>query len=224
MSYEDIRIAIVGFGGQDVHEPAHVHTINGELFAQMKPSELNKALKELVFEGKKTTNAMEAIRMAAQYPFRPEASKIFLLITEEDKVEKNPQEIRELKKILAEQSITLNVFSSYKEIKKSKVDEIFGIKYNLDIITDKKVPKKHSISGLVKLPKGVYVELSTDTKGSIFSVDLLLEGEHRLLKQVSDVVVEQIESQIGTEKICKCFQGPAGEGITKCKVVPVPYY
>ncbi|KAI8509686.1 hypothetical protein Bbelb_121140 [Branchiostoma belcheri] len=222
-SYDDIRVALVGFGGKDVHEPAHVHTINGELFAQMKPNEVNKALKELAFEGKKTTNAMEAIRLAAQYPFRPEASKVFLLITEEDKVEKNPQEIREIKKILAEQSITLNVFSSYKEIKKSKVDQIYGIKYNLEIISDKKVPKKHSISGLVKLPKGVYVELCTATKGSIFSVDLLLEGEHRLMKQVSDIVVDQIESQSGIEKICRCYQGPAGEGITKCKVVPVYY-
>ncbi|XP_066298737.1 uncharacterized protein [Branchiostoma lanceolatum] len=224
ISYEDMRVAIVGFGGKDVHEPAHVHTANGELFSQLKPSEVSKALKELEFEGKKTTNAMEAIRLAAQYPFRPEASKIFLLVTEEDKVQKNPQEIREVKKILAEQSITLSVFSSYKEIKTSKVDDIFGIKYNLDIISDKKVPKKHSISGLVKLPKGVYTELCTATKGSIFSVDLLLEGKQTMLKQVSEVVEEQIRSQIGTEKICKCYQGPAGEGVSKCRVVPVPFY
>ncbi len=74
------RFSIVAFGGEGVHAPAHVHTSNGKIFASV--TEVKSGIESLEFDGQFKTDAMDALQWAADSQWRPEATRIIILVAE----------------------------------------------------------------------------------------------------------------------------------------------
>jgi len=68
----DNRYMLIGYGGSDVHAPAHQHTIRGNLYGD--ENNFYKGAKALKFQGKYATDAFEALKLATEAKFRPQAS------------------------------------------------------------------------------------------------------------------------------------------------------
>ena len=78
-----VKFGITAYGGEDVHAKPHHHTLCGHLM----DSNIDCAysgVDSLVFQGPRPIDAMHAVQLAANYPFRKNAAKIVVLITDED--------------------------------------------------------------------------------------------------------------------------------------------
>ena len=73
------RFALVGFGGEGVHDLPHPHTIDGALFNDATRFRLGVDALEFADDGNNDTLA--AILRAANYPFRAGVSKNIILIS-----------------------------------------------------------------------------------------------------------------------------------------------
>ena len=81
----EARYALIGFGGKGVHESSQIHPIGtGDVFGSSE--ELIKEIKSMEFNGdnESLNDAFEAITMASKLSFRPGASRIFILYTEDE--------------------------------------------------------------------------------------------------------------------------------------------
>ena len=78
-----VNYGITAYGGEDIHAKPHHHTLCGHLM----DSNIDCAysgVDSLVFQGPRPIDAMHAVQLAANYPFRKNAAKIVVLIADED--------------------------------------------------------------------------------------------------------------------------------------------
>ena len=81
---ENNRYSVVAFGGEEPHREAHQHTSNGKIFATKE--ELYSGIQALEFEGQFQTDAMSALKFANNLHFRPEATRVVILVTEAERM------------------------------------------------------------------------------------------------------------------------------------------
>ncbi|KAL9951489.1 hypothetical protein ACROYT_G044158 [Oculina patagonica] len=164
------RFGVMGYGGRLIHERPHAITLNGELMNDLESVEL--AFEHLKFAGEASENntgdAMEAMAMAAYtYPFRPGATKIFLLLTSTDR---NPladfTSVESISNMLETKDIILNVIGKYRKFR----GEVMGQNFRGNVFYRK---KPEIGSGAAPLPEGEYVSLMKATKGSVFGLPFL---------------------------------------------------
>ena len=79
----DVRFGIAAYSGSNIHDRPHSHTLCGHLMESSVDCAF-RGIDSLVFEGEIQLDAMQAIQLAASYPFRKEAAKIIILIADED--------------------------------------------------------------------------------------------------------------------------------------------
>ncbi|XP_033108621.1 uncharacterized protein LOC117110129 [Anneissia japonica] len=160
-SINDNRFSLVAFGGADIHKNAHQHTINGKTFASS--SDFISGAQGLAFFGDYETESLEALKLATELELREEATKIFILVVEEE-TEAEIEEQLFIQSLLEKNGITLNVISSYEILKKTKTSKnIVGINWDGRAIMTSKSEK--DISTKLDIPRGSYAKLAKASKG-----------------------------------------------------------
>merc|ERR1712046_47348 len=84
-SISENRFSLVAFGGEGVHKPAHTHTSNGKIW--VPSSEFRSGIDSLEFDGEFQTDAMDALEWATHLHWRPEATRMIILVTEAERQE-----------------------------------------------------------------------------------------------------------------------------------------
>lgn len=88
---ENNMYGLAAFGGIEIHEGDHSHTINGYLMNTA--SNMPKGFASLESHGDSPTDAFDAISLAAQYNFRPGAAKAIILIVENEREVRTKSEL-----------------------------------------------------------------------------------------------------------------------------------
>ena len=78
-----VKIGISAFGGEEIHAKPHHHTLCGHLMDSNVDCAYS-GVDSLVFQGPRPIDAMHAVQLAASYPFRKDAAKIVILVTDEE--------------------------------------------------------------------------------------------------------------------------------------------
>ncbi|XP_077982064.1 uncharacterized protein LOC144437068 [Glandiceps talaboti] len=207
----DNRYMLIGYGGSDVHAPAHQHTIRGNLYGD--ENNFYKGAKALKFQGKYATDAFEALKLATEAKFRPQASRLVILVTEDERSAVNTSlSIESLQSLFEENAIILNVISEYSELYKGK--RIFGITHDQTIISGK---DKATFKLLDRVGES-YAKLSSATRGSLYRLDMMRNNDEDYMKKVPGNVVKQIKYEVEkTYKRCQCVRDADGRSVSKCE-------
>jgi len=204
------RYMIIGFGGDDIHAPAHQHTVDGRIFNTAE--RFSKGAKALSFQGKYATDAFEALKMAAEAKYRPQATRIVMLITEDERSAANTTlQIEEVQSLLEDNSIILNVISEFDDLSKSR--KYIGLLHDLTLLTNKDKTK-------ARLPSRVgqtYAKLASATKGSLYRLDMMQDQHVNFLEKVPENIAKQARSAVATFKTCQCVRDEEGRAISKCE-------
>ncbi|XP_068726618.1 uncharacterized protein [Montipora capricornis] len=212
------KFGVMAYGGRLSHEHPHAITLDGQLMNDL-PS-VERAFEHLKFAGVESQNdssdALEAIAKAAYiYPFRPAATKLFLLLTGAESGVYDQISVDNTGKLLETKDITLNVIGKYRKLR----GEIVGQDYRGKVFYRK---KPEVGTGLAALPDGDHMKLMKETQGSVFGLSFL--GSHNkdkfgALQQASvSTWREQIKRDQFVCKECFCARGDVGQGKTICKV------
>jgi len=214
----DNRYGLAAFGGIDVHEGAHSHSIHGQLINTAR--HMPEGLESLEFNGTYPTDAFDAIVLASEYKFRPGAAKIIILIVENEReYVESYFSLDEVQQFLTNRGITLYVVSNYDSLqKKSSSGAPVGIQFDSSIISAKK-DKSAKITKFLDIPSGNYAKLAIATRGSIFRLDMLMEGNDDLMEMLPKVVRNNaIPIMAGeVDRQCKCVINPYGLASIECR-------
>ncbi|XP_071476668.1 uncharacterized protein [Diadema antillarum] len=225
----DVKYGITAFGGADIHGKPHTHTVCGHLQDNLVEC-LNSGIDSLVFQGARPIDAMQAVEYAAHYPFRKDAAKIIILITDEELMEESGKpwdflfnintSLPAIQQLLDRQGITFNVFSSYPTLNKKTIDSpILGVNYLGKQVIKKKSSGEEGVDRLA-IPKGQYAKLATATRGSIMGLHWLQSGHRDLTYMFPRLIWKQVEPQFSgrVDYICRCTLGVYGEAREECRI------
>ena len=164
--YKNVRYALIGFGGHDVHEKAHIHPLNGKIFARLPA--LAKEIKTMPYSGagQDTNDAYHAILKASSMKFRPGASRVFIMYNTVPHVshEHGPTYDEAMHSLVNEANATLFVLDKlvFKNLKKHTIIGQSNGKMYTDDSTILPLPE-------VELPASEFKEMVKATNGGLFS-------------------------------------------------------
>ncbi|XP_071952665.1 uncharacterized protein [Antedon mediterranea] len=214
----DNRYALVAFGGEEIHEGPHQHTINGKVFASS--SEFINGARSLEFFGDYETDGFKAIEFATELELRAEATKIFVLVSDSE-TDAEIEEQLTMQSLLADNGITLNVISSYDTLKQEKSSKnIVGINWDGKAIMASK--SKKDISTKLDMPRGSYSKVAKASKGAVFSLDQLQREVEDVITLCSKRIRNQVERPLESDlnmKECECKRNVYGRAVSKCEII-----
>jgi len=208
------RYGLVAFGGLNIHAGAHPHTIYGRLIntAPYMPY----GLESLAIEGDYPTDAFDAIKLASEYTFRPGAAKMVVLIVESEReYEESYYTLTDIQQFLTRRGVTLYVVSNYTTLQKKST---VGIKFDNTMILTKKAGSDKVTKNL-DIPRGDYAKLAIATRGSIFRLDMLLEGDDDLQTTLSKTLRNDADRILAGEvdRQCTCVINHYGLATVECQ-------
>uniref|UniRef100_T1KSY0 Vitellogenin domain-containing protein n=1 Tax=Tetranychus urticae TaxID=32264 RepID=T1KSY0_TETUR len=192
---KDPRFGVVAFGGPAVNtREAHGHTARGELLFPYQDIAMSTKRMELApidSYDANYTDALSAIVLASQYPFRKAASKNLVLLSCRACDERTSRfDYNDIQHLLLSEGITLHVVSNQRFSTKratSKTREILGIDrrsvqrasdIRANEVSDERVYLRDSIT----VPKDVCISLAHLSNGSFYPSPLVTSLDHRLEK------------------------------------------
>ncbi|XP_063962914.1 uncharacterized protein LOC129270861 [Lytechinus pictus] len=207
--YEDTWFGLSGFGGIEIHDEPHEHTINHKLFNN-RTRDFLLGLDSLVFEDGDNNDTFAAVKYAANYPFRAGAAKhIILLSCSEFTGDNSELSFRELSVMLRKRAISLTILTDYQfsvsnSKSKSKSELVYGI--------DSTATYTSKMAGLVPFkgsgslrqrttePKGVNALLAQESGGAIFDSSKLRD------KSFNEVFVKRLvfKTEPAECQVCSC--------------------
>jgi hypothetical protein len=164
--YKNVRFALIGFGGHEEHEKAHIHPLNGKIFAKMPA--LAKEIKTMPYsgEGQDTNDAYHAILKASALKFRPGASRVFIMYNTVPHVshEHGPTYDEAMHSLVNEANATLFVLDKlvFKNLKKHTIIGQSNGKMYTSESTILPLPE-------VELPASEFKQMVKATNGGLFS-------------------------------------------------------
>jgi hypothetical protein len=215
------RYGLAAFGGIDVHEGAHSHSIHGQLIN--RASQMPMGLESLEFNGTYPTDAFDAIKLASDYKFRPGAAKVVILIVESERMyEDSKHNLSSIQQFLTRRGITLYVVSDYESLqKKSSTGAPVGIRYDKTIISSKK-DTNAKFTKFLDIPSGNYAKLAIATHGSIFRLDMLMDGNDDLITMLPKTIRNDAMPIMAgeVERECTCLINQYGLATVECRNIP----
>ncbi|XP_022101695.1 uncharacterized protein LOC110985170 [Acanthaster planci] len=211
------RYGLAAYGGIDVHEGAHSHSIHGQLINTA--ARMPEGLDGLEFNGTYPTDAFDAIKLASDYKFRPGAAKVIILIAESERLyEDSKYNLTSIQEFLTRRGITLYVVSNYESLQKSYSGAPVGIRYDKTIISTKK-SKDAKITKFLDIPSGNYAKLAIATRGSIFRLDMLMDGDKALMTTLPKIVRNDANPIMAgeVERECTCLINQYGLARVECR-------
>ncbi|XP_064624229.1 uncharacterized protein LOC135485848 [Lineus longissimus] len=209
--YDHLRYGLVGFAGAGMRGP-NSFTIDGHLFGPYQ--EFHRVLRQMQYTDQKKTDALDAVRLAASYPFRAEASRVVILVTGKERDPSRPREpLVDVLHALQRNSIRLYTVSRYPDL--TRRASVIGITCDNQLVTNN---RKTSVV-VSDFPKGDYAKLSKTTQGAVFSLHHLIHSPipSRLYSHLSNNIRQQVAGEVTKCRKCECLQGRAGEGVASCK-------
>ncbi|XP_052777595.1 uncharacterized protein LOC128214920 [Mya arenaria] len=187
--FSDVRLGIVTFGGdakEGRYDPAVLQSgddSGGNGYFIDREDYGFENLANVWADGDKLSDGFEALRLAAQFPFRPTAHKIAVLIMTKEQSSGSSDDLNTLSSALTDQGIVLNVFSTYA---KTSSRRIMGINWEENIIT-----KQDGYQDIKDMPNNDYVILIKETKGALWDLNVVKNGRDKQLNRVVDEFVAQ---------------------------------
>merc|ERR1712137_1333793 len=204
----NVKYAVIGFGGAGVFEEAHVKSYNKDSFGNLRDA--LTIIKSMKFNGQEenSNDAYMAISEAAQLPFRPGASRVFILFNaNKHTAHKLGSTIDEAKYALEKEvDAALVTFESVDFKNKKKV---------IGQSTRKLYTHKKTVSGKFKLPESKYSKLVEDTEGGIFYKDI--KNVPKTVKAVYDITDSHIRKNVAKCRRCKVVPFYDHEAKTVCQ-------
>jgi len=196
----NIRYALVGFGGEGVHEAAHSHPLRRGPSVFGYIMDLKKEIKSMPFKGttKNTNDGYHAILTASNLKFRPNAEKIFVLFNSEPhNSHSSGPSFDETKYVLAQEAnAPLFVFDSLTFANVGKEVKVIGE-------TARKIYTTDNLEGTTKnleMPSSEFKELVKISKGGLFS-NTLTQPKH-VAVSLNDAVMTWVKADMELCKKC----------------------
>jgi len=216
-----VRYALVGFGGQGVHEPAHSHPLRRGPSVFGYILDLNKEIKSMPYNGVEASSndGYHAILTASRLKFRPGAEKIFIMFNSEPHLshESGPS-FDETQYILAnEANAPLIVFDTINFPNLGKeAGRIIGQ-------TERRLYTTNNLqgqsSGGLDLPANEFKQLVLLSKGGLFS-NMAFKKPKQAAISLHDVVVNWIKKDIEVCKRCTLRNSWTGQSRPICTSDP----
>ena len=221
----EVRFAVVGFGGSDHLASAHVHTMDGQIFAEA--SLLSSAMHAFSTESVPSSeqpDAMAALAYAARLPFRAGVSKSLILVAC-DSCQEVSVRYSDIQRVLINSDVRLHVLSAQRIGLKSrspKTSLIFGVDdetvYTSKDVSDDELSGESDLRKYVRLPKDLCVALTHSTDGSVFSSPQWTQSAGNLQKKFTDVFSRALamKAQPTDCQQCECVADNVGAGVPHC--------
>ncbi|XP_064626174.1 apolipophorins-like [Lineus longissimus] len=226
------RFAVVGFGGQGVHNFDQTHTTEGKLFNDAR--KLHLAINSLDFQQDgPNMDMLRAVKFATNYPFRTGVSKNVIILPCSE-CQAQAVGYAEMQQMLAEKDITLHMLMAHDFALRTsspvKTSYIFGLDekavftnkdVNAPILSGDAVLKNQVI-----MPKDICVTLALETNGTVFNIQKLLAGRYTTQKAFLDVFARRLANSAHPTKcqICECTPDINGVGRSVCTSCETPSY
>ncbi|XP_078574880.1 apolipophorins-like isoform X1 [Branchiostoma floridae x Branchiostoma japonicum] len=214
---KDNRFALVGYGGEGVHDASHTHTIAGQMFHDARQFVLG--VEALEFGEGQNNDAFSSLRMAADYPFRTGAAKSIVILSCSEECQETQGDYKAISSMLKERDITVHLLKDHRfRLRKTKDIERVTI-YGLDrreVFTSKDVSRdfdKSSLLQYVKAPKDMCSALALETEGCIFDSNAINN------KEFLDVYSRRVSESVrpATCQVCDCVQDTWGAPRSVCR-------
>lgn len=213
------RYGLVGFGGENIHGEYSI-TIKSELMATAGLM-MNEVRKLDLYDGYSKIYPLNAINLAAQYPFRPTVRKTIILVACNmlcNRKVSYQQVLNQLK----EHDIALHLLQEYDfEMlgnKSPKTTNLYGID-SKQVFTKTDNNAKEKLFETIKLPSGDCAELALASNGSVFDAAKMSRGDksifvNRFTQRIMDSL-EMVNCQT-----CACSQNKMGMAQSICRRCP----
>jgi len=223
------QFGLIGFGGTGVHDVAHTHTVDGQLFNDAR--KFQEAANSLVFTSEGVRGrAMDAIQMAAQYPFRTGVAKSIVLVTC-DTCAKSSVSMRDLEAMLRMRGITLHVLREHQlQVQDNEGSPsssfLFGVDsetaYTSDHVSDEQLNGDRDLFNRVISPDDSCSTLAHKTGGTFFDLSRLTGGRVSVQKRFVDVFVRRVAKSATPApcQTCRCEQDELGVAMSVCTPCP----
>ncbi|XP_054724704.1 uncharacterized protein LOC129234685 [Uloborus diversus] len=210
--YSTVLFSLVGFGGQDTHYPATVHSTKGGMWHEI--SEVNDLIKSLEFKGKTEADNIEALKFVSEVlGYDAFHSKVFVAVTVDDNPVQNKKQTDEVRNFLESNGITLYTISSYAAV--AKKQKVFGVRADGLIFPSHKTGEAY-----LDYPKGALAKLTSATRGSVFLAKFLLENEPgAYFKEIATEMWAKIHKEAQSCKTCKSVRSGWWWNVNQCSIV-----
>ncbi|XP_078656508.1 apolipophorins-like isoform X3 [Branchiostoma floridae x Branchiostoma belcheri] len=214
---KDNRFALVGYGGEGVHDASHTHTISGQLFHDARQFVLG--VEKLEFGEGTNNDAFTSLRMAADYPFRTGAAKSIVILSCSEECQESQGDYKQISSMLKDRDITVHLLKDHRfRLRKTKDIDRVTI-YGLDrreVFTSKDVSRdfdKSSLLQYVKAPKDMCSALALETEGCIFDSNSINN------KEFLDVYSRRVSGSVRPApcQVCDCVQDTWGAPRSVCR-------
>ena len=208
------RYAVVGFGGKTaVRRHPHIVTGGGKIFGAIK--DVQSAIAHMKFTAG-AANAFEAIEYLGQLPFRPGASKVVIMITDQTREAMSSAPLEKAMKDLDMQGVIFNVIGPY--FTKKQHREVLGMSRGQVMVRKGKSQDKPKIG----LPSNDYTRLAESSQGAVFNLKAYSKAHGAwtsLLKQaMRKTIVKQIDEDQTFCRQCICVARLMVEPVTMCRI------
>ncbi|XP_035824270.1 apolipophorins [Aplysia californica] len=175
----DLRVGVVSYGGKGEDLEPKAHLINGKLFE--RAGKMRKPQNVSIQGGDLATNASDALKIAAQYPFRSQATRAVVLVHPYEW--KCPEEDNEELTALFKQKHTVLIASA--NFPEFSDDKVFGLWSNGKVIGKGKHvnPPKDDYSKLVKSTGGMWLDLGILHHGQGYKMKYITKSVRQLWKR-----------------------------------------
>ncbi len=209
------RYAVVGFGGKTaVHQRPHIVTGGGKIFGGIK--DVQSAIANMKFTTE-AANAFEAIEYLAHIPFLPGASKIVIMITDQNR-EATSAPLEKAIKELDMQGVIFNVIGPYFQKKQHR--DVLGLWKGQTMMRKDKFQTKRLKT--IALPVNDYTRLAESSLGGVFNLKAYSKSHSdwtSLLKRaMKTTIVKQIDEDQTYCRQCVCVPSLTAEPVTICRI------
>jgi hypothetical protein len=208
--YSDIRYGLVGFGGEGVHDPNHIHTMASKMFGAQ--NEFSLGTQALRFGEGKNTDVFGAVEFAAQYPFIAGATKIIILIPC-SVCGMNILSYRSLSARLVNENIKLHVMNKFSyeitvEGKNPETNYLFGID-NTAVFSMRDARRLKGNSRLYDIttkPNDYCSSLALQTGGTVFDLNMMTQKQSSTIKSFQTVFANRLAltTYPSSCSVCSC--------------------
>lgn len=209
------RYAVVGFGGKSgVHQLPHIVTGGGNVFGTTQ--DVGKAIENMKFTNEKA-DALKAIEYIQRLPFNAGATKVVILLTDQNRGVNSTGSMTKAIKTLNMHGMIFNVIGPYFQRRQQR--SVLGLwKKQAYLMKEKLQSKLHTIA----LPSNDYTRLAESSQGGIFNLEAYSQSYGKLKNSLGKALKTTLLKQINNDQVycrqCVCVPSFADEPVTFCRV------
>ncbi|XP_071953839.1 apolipophorins-like [Antedon mediterranea] len=207
------RFGLVGFGGPNIHDIPHMHTIDHQIFNHQRKLQLG--IDSLEFGEGGNNDTFKALEKAANYPFRAGVAKNIILISCSQCKDSKMTYMR-ISRTIIKRGINFNILMNYnftgkagKDVSVYGIDERFAFtrKSSSGQLGDADLRRR------IKEPTSKCAILALESNGTIFDMQSIND------KKFIDVFTQRmLQTTMPMEcQVCKCVADKEGSGISICE-------